>query len=185
MEMPIVCGRSNPSCGTRKVPDILCQCEGKYQRSREDDQVEKCQLTLEVRAMLEAQNLVVPIANSFCRQLPLRNRGTPTRPSILLLRACDNRLSWFSFSISANQLRSVLCSQLADGLATSPFLGGARPVPSCHKKLHSFKPSKRQIPQCPAASPPPHQPSRRRRCRCWVRRRCPYPWAGRDRQQLN
>jgi hypothetical protein len=135
--------------------------------------------------MLAAQNLVVPIANSFCRQLPLRNRGTPTRPSILLLRACDNRLSWFSFSISANQLRSVLCSQLADGLATSPFLGGARPVPSCHKKLHSFKPSKRQIPQCPAASPPPHQPSRRRRCRCWVRRRCPYPWAGRDRQQLN
>jgi hypothetical protein len=90
--------------------------------------------------MLAAQNLVVPIANSFCRQLPLRNRGTPTRPSILLLRACDNRLSWFSFSISANQLRSVLCSQLADGLATPLFWGERVPflaaIKNCTASSH-------------------------------------------------
>src|SRR2546421_10527059 len=43
MEMPVLRRRSHPSFGVSQIPDIFCQYRRKYERSREDHQVEKCQ----------------------------------------------------------------------------------------------------------------------------------------------
>src|SRR5438552_13805044 len=43
MEMPVLRRRSHPSFGVSQIADIFCQYKRKYERSREDHQVEKCQ----------------------------------------------------------------------------------------------------------------------------------------------
>src|SRR5438552_19015999 len=123
--------------------------------------------------------------NSFCSKTSTANCGAPTTPSIPSLRPCDNRLSWFSLSTSANQLRSVfLFRSQWRGLPTWHFfLFSASRFLAAHKKLHSFKPSKRQMAQCPAAMAPLRQPSIAGVA--GFRSRCPYRQAGRDREELN
>src|SRR5207237_1018665 len=107
--------------------------------------------------MLAAEIWWDPIANFSAAKFRMRNRG-----HLLLSRPRKNRLSWFSFFISANQLRSVLLSVVSGG-GFQPgcifFLFSASRFLAAHKKLHSFKPSKRQMAQCPAAMAPLRQPS--------------------------
>ena len=123
--------------------------------------------------------------NSFCSKLPRRIAGHQQLHLYRRRRPRDNRLSWFSFSISANQLRSVLLF-VASGGGFQPALAFFYFVSrflAAHKKLHSFKPSKRQIVQCPAAMAPLRQPSVAGVAgfRSW----CPYRQAGRDREERN
>src|SRR5438132_10321583 len=132
--------------------------------------------------MLAAEIWWDPIANFSAAKFRMRNRG-----HLLLSRPRKNRLSWFSFFISANQLRSVLLSVVSGG-GFQPrqwlfFLFSASRFLAAHKKLHSFKPSKRQMAQCPAAMAPLRQPSVAGVA--GFRSRCPYRQAGRDREELN
>src|SRR5438876_12045293 len=60
--------------------------------------------------MLAAEIWWDPIANFSAAKFRMRNRG-----HLLLSRPRKNRLSWFSFFISANQLRSVLLSVVSGG----------------------------------------------------------------------
>ena len=63
-----------------------------------------------VATMLAAEIWWDPIANFSAAKFRMRNRG-----HLLLSRPRKNRLSWFSFFISANQLRSVLLSVVSGG----------------------------------------------------------------------
>src|SRR5439155_9222012 len=130
--------------------------------------------------MLAAEIWWDPIANFSAAKFRMRNRG-----HLLLSRPRKNRLSWFSFFISANQLRSVLLSVVSGG-GFQPgcifFLFSASRFLAAHKKLHSFKPSKRQMAQCPAAMAPLRQPSVAGVA--GFGSRCPYRQAGRAREEL-
>ena len=133
-----------------------------------------------VATMLAAEIWWDPIANFSAAKFRMRNRG-----HLLLSRPRKNRLSWFSFFISANQLRSVLLSVVSGGGFQHWllfFLFSASRFLAAHKKLHSFKPSKRQMAQCPAAMAPLRQPSVAGVA--GFRSRCPYRQAGRDRNLL-
>src|SRR5438067_8300492 len=91
-----------------------------------------------VATMLAAEIWWDPIANFSAAKFRMRNRG-----HLLLSRPRKNRLSWFSFFISANQLRSVLLSVVSGGGFQHWllfFLFSASRFLAAHKKLHSFKP---------------------------------------------
>jgi len=151
----------------RFTPD--CRVHPTQPASREDHQVEKCQTNPRD-------------AEFFLQQTSAANCGAPTTPPIP-----SSPTAWQSpflvllFHIRKSAPFGSPVRSRWRGLPNPAFFYFVSRFLAAHKKLHSFKPSKRQMAQCPAAMAPLRQPSVAGVAgfRSW----CPYRQAGRDREE--